>query len=263
MGYTLTREPERQGNRRSELRSTGFCDAEITSRRLIALGTASGPPLTSRHEFPFASTEDRGSGFLGLNPCPRTCAVRTCVPTWQNPIQGNCHDLLNNLGTNINYFNTYQQPTDASPHWAHWARWNQQSWATKQPHNWLPGLSADDRRNPKMSYYNSNFTLHLTYPRANGNPGAQWLDQAWSSGTISGGSKQRVPVTRTVGSSTWIVCVVSTMGQQRYRYTGSNGYCRGGASMKGTWSSTARIICVFQCKITLAGSGPGREMGSY
>lgn len=166
---------------------------------------------------------------------------------------------MNNLETNVNYFNDPKNPTDANEYWASWSQtsWNRNDawngrqrladYPNDQPHTNVPGLSADDRRYPTRSFFQKrNFTLHLAFPQANANPDSQWPDQAFTSGTISGGTGRNRPVTRTVGSSTWIICAVNKMGQQRYRYAGANGYCWDGASTKGAWSSVGQIIRVFQ-----------------
>ncbi|RDW72386.1 uncharacterized protein DSM5745_07558 [Aspergillus mulundensis] len=275
-GYTLTWESSSQSNRRGKSCPSNFCDADNAARKLVAFGPGLGPrELTNCDEFPFASVEEGGEAWLGLNPAVTTGTTRTCVPTWMNSMQGNCHNLLNNLETNVNYFNDPKNPTDANEYWASWSQtsWNRKDawngrqrladYPNDQPHTNVPGLTADDRRYPKRSFFQKrNFTLHLAFPQANANPDSQWPDQAFTSGTISGGTGRNRPVTRTVGSSTWIICAVNKMGQQRYRYAGANGYCWDGASTKGAWSSVGQIIRVFQCKITFAGSaGPAKRDG--
>ncbi|KAF7176523.1 hypothetical protein CNMCM7691_002841 [Aspergillus felis] len=278
IGVTLTWEPGNQSNRRKRACPTGFCAGDNVNYRQAALGTTTGPALTNCDEFPFASSEEGGSTFLGLNPDVLTGTVRTCVPTWQNDVQGRCHNLLNNLETNIEYFNTYGSPTLDNPYWQPWGP-NKNTWVTKSglagrqrlstygqtavPKVFVPGLSQADRESPdNLSYYHKrNFTLFLSYPRANQNPDGQWPDQSFSSGLITGGSSTNDPVTTTVGSSTWVICAVNTMGQQRYRFGDRpNGLCTDGQSTKTAWSGLYTILVVYDCKISFNGSpGPTKR----
>jgi hypothetical protein len=97
----------------------------------------------------------------------------------------NRSDLLNNLETNVEYFNKPGSPTLDNPYWA---RWNINGWARKKglgerqrlttygkmsvPKVFVPGLSGADRDSPdNLSYYHKrNFTLFLSYPRAGPEP---------------------------------------------------------------------------------------------
>jgi hypothetical protein len=170
---------------------------------------------------------------------------------------------LNNLETNVEYFNTYGSPTLDNPYWAPWGP-NQLTWVSKTglagrqrlssyrqtsvPKTFVPGYSQADRDDPdNLSYYHKrNFTLFLSYPRAGQNPDSQWPDQDFSSGRITGDSRTNAPVTTTVGSSTWVICAVNTMGQQRYRFGDRpNGLCTDGQSTKNTWSGLYRILVVY------------------
>lgn len=92
-GYQLTWDSETttQSRRRSSV-CDGFCTTQNTNAKLATLGPASGVTnMLNCDEFPFASSEQGGSGFLGVNPTTLTGVVRTCVPTWQNDIQGRCN----------------------------------------------------------------------------------------------------------------------------------------------------------------------------
>ncbi|RLL93598.1 hypothetical protein CFD26_101115 [Aspergillus turcosus] len=278
IGLTLTWEPTNQNNRRKRACPSGFCDKDNSEYRQKALGTTTGPALTNCDEFPFASSEEGGSTFRGLNPLVLTGTVRTCVPTWQNDAQGGCHNLLNNLETNVEYFNTPDKPTPDNPYWVRWGP-NRNTWVSKTglggrqrltsygqtpvPKVFVPGMSQADRDDvDNLSYYHKrNFTVFLSYPREGQNPNGQWPDQAFDKGTITGDSEKNPPVTKTVGSSTWVVCAINTRGQQRYRFGNRpNGLCTDGVTTKDTWKGLAKILVVYQCKISFQGSpGPTKR----
>jgi hypothetical protein len=99
IGVTLTWESGNQKNRRRRSCPKGVCDADNANYELASLGTATGRDLSNCDEFPFASTEEGGDAFLGLHPDVLTGTVRTCVPTWQNDVQGNCHSESTNPPT--------------------------------------------------------------------------------------------------------------------------------------------------------------------
>lgn len=54
--------------------------------------------LVNCDEFPFASTEEGGYGWArsdaGIFPANTHGVTRTCVPEWQNTLQGNCNGKL-------------------------------------------------------------------------------------------------------------------------------------------------------------------------
>jgi hypothetical protein len=132
----------------------------------------------------------------------------------------NRSDLLNNLETNVEYFNKPGSPTLDNPYWA---RWNINGWARKKglgerqrlttygktsvPKVFVPGLSGADRDSPdNLSYYHKrNFTLFLSYPRAGQNPNDQWPNQAFSAGS----------------GSRYIDCRFFHLGHLRRQYHGS------------------------------------------
>lgn len=93
-GYTLTWESGNRGRRRSRACPDNICRTNNANYEMASLGTATEKALSNCDEFPFASTEEGGSTFLGLYPEAPTGTVRTCVPTWQNDVQGNCHSKL-------------------------------------------------------------------------------------------------------------------------------------------------------------------------
>lgn len=282
IGVTLTWESSVNQQRRRDRACPGsFCEADNANYELASLGTATGVALSNCDEFPFASAEEGGSTFLGLYPDVLTGTVRTCVPTWQNDVQGRCHskstnpfpnllrrgangraDLLNNLETNVEYFNTYGSPTLDNPYWARWGP-NKNTWVSKSglagrqrlssyptdvPKTYVPGLSQADRDDPEnLSYYHKrNFTLFLSYPRIGQQPDAQWPDQSFTDGTITGKGK-KPPMTSTVGSSTWVICAVNTMGQQRYRFgSRANGLCTDAQTTTKVWKGLADVLVVYE-----------------
>ncbi|EAU34904.1 conserved hypothetical protein [Aspergillus terreus NIH2624] len=284
IGVTLTWESGNQKNRRRRSCPKGICDADNANYELASLGTATGRDLSNCDEFPFASTEEGGDAFLGLHPDVLTGTVRTCVPTWQNDVQGNCHsanegaDLLNNLETNVEYFNTYGSPTLDNPYWVLWGP-NKNTWVSKSglggrqrlssypsdvavPKTFVPGLSQADRDSPEnLSYYHKrNFTLFLSYPRDGQQPDAQWPNQDFKDGTFTGKGKPP-PVTTTVESSTWVICAVNTMGEQRYRFgSRANALCTDAQTTMPVWNGLLHVVKFYQCKVGFSGSpGPTKR----
>ncbi|GFF97764.1 hypothetical protein IFM53868_09390 [Aspergillus udagawae] len=254
----------------------GFCAIDNLNYQQASLGNTNRLALTNCNEFPFASTKEGGSTFLSLYPDVPTGTVRRCVPTWQNEVQGQCHNLLNNLETNIEYFNTYGSPTLDNPYWA---QWNIDSWVRKSglagrqhqslygqtsvPKTFVPGLSKVYPDNPdNLSYYHKQkLNLFLSYPRSAQNLDGQWPDQAFSSGLITGSSSTNDPVTTTVGSSTWVICAINSTGQQRDRFGSQpNRICSDDQSTKKTWRELYMKLIVYDCKISFNGSpGPTKR----
>ncbi|KAL3435418.1 hypothetical protein BDV09DRAFT_185002 [Aspergillus tetrazonus] len=266
-GYTLTWESGNQGRRRSRACPDNICCTDNANYEMASIGTATGKALSNCDKFPFASTK------------APTGTVRACVPTWQNDVQGNCHskrcanggaDLLNNLETNVECFNTYGSSTLENPSWARWAP-NRNTWVSKNglggrqrlssypsdvPKAFVPGLSQADRDSPEnLSYYHKrNFTLFLSYPRDGQQPDSQWPDQPFTDGTFTGNGNPR-PATTTVGPSTWVICAVSTMGQERYRFESrANGLCTDAQTTMPVWGGLASVVKFYQCKIGFSGS---------
>jgi hypothetical protein len=92
-GITLTWESQRQAQRRRKSCPSKHCEPENEKIRqsLYGLGNTDKTEFTNCDEFPFASSEEGGVDFLGLAPDTPTGTVRTCVPTWQNHVQGQCN----------------------------------------------------------------------------------------------------------------------------------------------------------------------------
>lgn len=121
--------------------------------------------LVNCDEFPFASTEEGGYGWAGndrgLAPTNPVGTTRTCVPEWQNSLQGNCVckppqcfvlsesvfrlvtfykysylpylALLGNIESNVEYFNNAAMAND-DPNAANWQSWdsNNAGWNRKE-----------------------------------------------------------------------------------------------------------------------------------
>ena len=173
-------------------------------------------------------------------------------------------DLLNNLETNVEYFNTYGSPTLDNPYWVLWGP-NKNTWVSTSglggrqrlssypsdvavPKTFVPGLSQADRDSPEnLSYYHKrNFTLFLSYPRDGQQPDAQWPNQDFKDGTFTGKGKPP-PVTTTVESSTWVICAVNTMGEQRYRFgSRANALCTDAQTTMPVWNGLLHVVKFYQ-----------------
>ncbi len=112
-----------------------------------------------------------------------------------------------------------------------------------------------------------NFTLHLvSNPRVGP---ATFPDNQFQSGSLfTTGSNNRAPDVNTVNHAAWIICAVSTRGQDRFRYarTGGvlrhNGYCWDGVSETTAWNGVGnyQIMQYFSCDINFSGA-PHRKRG--
>ncbi|KAI6080959.1 hypothetical protein F4821DRAFT_265394 [Hypoxylon rubiginosum] len=238
--------------------------------------------LVNCDEFPFASTEEGGYGWArsdaGIFPANTHGVTRTCVPEWQNTLQGNCNGLLNSIETNVEYFNNAENPTGNDPEKASFQSWNSNAWNTKG--SWTKGgdpgrqrLSLYDTDQPltyspipqelanrKLSWFHKrNFTLHLV----NNGPStpAQFPENAFASGTLVAGDYP--PATTVVGNAAWIMCAVSLRGQERFKWTvnadGSrrhNGYCWDGQSQTAAWGGAGNFqrLRYFSCDIDFVGA---------
>lgn len=120
----------------------------------ISAGLNPGKLKLSCDEFPFASTEEGGNYLSTLRVNP-TNPQRTCVPAWQNTLQGTCNsehlslpmfcsatwlitslvELLNEIYTNVGYFNRSARGDQA----VNWAKWGGNGGT-----NWLTGGSLGD-----------------------------------------------------------------------------------------------------------------------
>lgn len=97
--WTLTWESKDAKTRRRKSCPSGYCKSDNQARLDTVWADSSGKQsskdmLTNCDEFPFASTEEGGSEFYKLYPDNPTGTTRTCVPTWQNSLQGNCNGMF-------------------------------------------------------------------------------------------------------------------------------------------------------------------------
>ena len=198
-------------------------------------------------EFPFAGSEEGGDYYRTLSVNP-TDPERTCVPEWQNTLQGNCNRILSELSTNVAYFERQQRGDNA----ANFAKWNNEAWYDaassfngKTPQrlalypNQIPqayGINDGDYNNGgnggyKGYMFRKNFTFGVVLPSGH-NDGGSW--------TPDGGSgAQRWTLAKTgefpVGTDgedrTAIACAVNTFGQNEIYNYEFNAYCYNGRSI--------------------------------
>ncbi|KAI0439807.1 hypothetical protein F4803DRAFT_568057 [Xylaria telfairii] len=249
-----------------------------------------GPPfnnaknLVNCDEFPFASVEEGGYGWNnGVYPAAPHGVTRTCVPEWQNTLQGNCNSLLNNIETNVEYFNNADKPTGGDKEKESFQSWNSNSWNVKkswtkggdtgrqrltryendQPKS-LSGQNADEQADRKLSWFHKrNFTLHLV--TNDGTGAATFPNGDFSSGSLFPGDAG-TPVVNTVNDAAWIMCAVSLRGQERYKWsvnkdgsTTHNGYCWDGNGQTAAWNGVANFqrLKYFSCDIDFVGAPHG------
>jgi hypothetical protein len=97
--WTLTWEPADLKRRRRRSCLAGYCKSDNEARLDTVWADSSGKKsskdmLTNCDEFPFASAEEGGPDFYGLYPAKSTGTTRTCVPIWQNSMQGQCNSMF-------------------------------------------------------------------------------------------------------------------------------------------------------------------------
>ncbi|KAL8746235.1 MAG: hypothetical protein Q9190_001722 [Brigantiaea leucoxantha] len=116
-GITLTWDNDvpRANTRRTAACGRTYCGPSQSSLRNL-IGDKS--IAVSCDEFPFASAEEGGNYVTTLRNGATTPSL-TCVPAWQNTLQGNCNKLLNAVSTNVGYFER-QQRGDNNDAWANW-----------------------------------------------------------------------------------------------------------------------------------------------
>ncbi|ETS82826.1 hypothetical protein PFICI_04702 [Pestalotiopsis fici W106-1] len=231
---------------------TSFCQVDNTALAQVA-GVNANTQIVSCDEFPFASTEEGGSYFGTLATNPTTVAT-TCVPVWQQTLQGNCNSLLGNLQTNV----AYADDPSAAPNWQQWGS------ETSAPPGWLTnsgwqrlakypdtipqsaGISTADHAASLGYYLRRNFTMGLAAPSTS-TDGAAWGAQPASTWSISGAGQTDV---------TQIACAVNIFGQSDiYQFTGTrNGYCYNGATNFAP--GYGQVPSFSQCTITFTGPVP-------
>ncbi|KAL8697313.1 MAG: hypothetical protein Q9224_002379, partial [Gallowayella concinna] len=106
---TWDNDVSRANRRRDAACGRQYCTAQQSLLRNLIGDKTIG---ISCDEFPFASAEE-GGNYVGTPSL-------TCVPAWQNTLQGNCNKLLlNGIATNVGYFER-QQRGDTADSWANW-----------------------------------------------------------------------------------------------------------------------------------------------
>ncbi|KAJ2980520.1 hypothetical protein NUW58_g6925 [Xylaria curta] len=238
------------------------------------LGTpwnAAGKKITNCDEFPFKSAE-QGGDWNGINPGNPLGTTRTCVPTWQNSMQGVCNALLPKIETNVEYFNDAKNPTGSDPAKEAFQSWTDLAWYTKKGfkakgdpgrqrlteyndnHPNTFGQNADDQANLKLSWFHKrNYTLQLVTPDAGG--AVTFPVTGYTSGVLNNKGTS-------LNSAAWIVCAISLRGQERFRFRANaqgvrqNGYCWDGSSwtLAWKWEENVERIKYFSCTIEFAGA---------
>jgi hypothetical protein len=251
--------------------------------------------IVSCDEFPFASSEEGGWGWdtpLGdaaLHPTNPLGTTRTCVPVWQQTLQGNCNskyllslllgpllilsanenpEILSTVMTNVEYFNKAGSPNTNTDDAAFYA-WSDKNWnrdkafgAGKNPGRQRlteypskrPYLIHGDniKKDHEDWYHKRNFTLFLV----NNAPGAQadFPGNAFSASNIIDGTKNR-PVTTTITEAAWIMCAVSLRGQTRFKFNSRfNGYCWDGTTTAPAAGGNYQRLQYYACKIDFVGA---------
>ncbi|KAK4982524.1 hypothetical protein LTR50_007699 [Elasticomyces elasticus] len=218
-------------------------------------------------EYPFAAAEE-GGNYLRTLPINPTVPEKTCVPAWQNTLQGNCNKSLSNLQTNVVYFER-QVRSDTAENWATWSTGSADgTWLTPgnvfnghaltpqrlaEYPNFVPqsyGVSNTDyaAANGMVSWmYKRNFTFGLASPRAYNDGDAR------APGT--GGAKDwtltdgTFPVGTDGGDLTAIACAVNTFQQHDVYIASYNGLCYNGQDLgSGAGTQKQRALLVFSGK---------------
>ena len=141
-------------------------------------------------EFPFAAVEEGGDYYTTIPNNP-SVAQKTCVPAWQNTLQGNCNsesqllsvnpsicradrsitEILSNLQTNVAYFER-QIRGDTAENWVTWSTSNSDNtWVTSG--NVFNGQALTPQRLaqypshvPQSYGIRDTVSVSLTYPSA-------------------------------------------------------------------------------------------------
>ncbi|KAL8645553.1 MAG: hypothetical protein Q9226_007250, partial [Calogaya cf. arnoldii] len=294
---TMDNDETRSRNRRNLACGSRYCTpTQDILGRLV--GVPSSQIKLSCDEFPFASTEEGGDYLTTLQVNPTKTQI-TCVPAWQNTLQGTCisecssprvlficHvaesyvlELLGEISTNVGYFERSTRGDQA----VNWAKWGGSS-------NWLAAGSLGDGggqpqrqalypdQQPKhfgisqavsevLSVvvtlgwnYKHNFTHGLAQPQNTGD------GDAWDLGTNRAESWDHVnPQTGTGFSGNnmdQIACAVNIFGQDEVFKTGFNGYCYNGESRRGNGFDDRPAVS--RCRIEFSQpSNTKRSIGQF
>ncbi|KAL8852652.1 MAG: hypothetical protein Q9221_002412 [Calogaya cf. arnoldii] len=245
--YPLTwdNEGKRSTARRNRACGSAYCTATQNNLANLA-GLNAGVIQLSCDEFPFASTEEGGDYLTTLRSNP-TFAQKTCVPAWQNSLQGNCNQLLNQIYTNVGYFERSIRGDQAE----NWAKWGSPNGAT----NWLTAGSLGDGggqpqrkarypdQQPKPDGIDDANTLGWNYKRnfthGLAQPQGPTDGAAWGSGTNGAQSWAHVSPKPQVGNGfsgtnlEQIACAVNIFGQDEVFKQDYNGLCFNGRETGG------------------------------
>jgi hypothetical protein len=95
--FTLQWDPAGRTTRQAQSCSLGglsVCAADNGVKKALLFGPlVNAPDVTNCDEFPFAGSMEGGSAFIGLNPASPLGVTRTCVPAYQNNMQGQCNSM--------------------------------------------------------------------------------------------------------------------------------------------------------------------------
>jgi hypothetical protein len=212
---------------------------------------------SERHELACQLGSKHSRANVTVSPKQETpyhpLCLLTVVPT----------DILNDVMSDVEYFNDADTPNPGNPSWA---RWDAKSFnrvgsfegngdpgrqrLTTYPNRRPYLIHGENTANDHIDWYHKrNFTLVLV--------NAQAGQTAFGGETFSTG--QRIDTATTpITSAAWIMCAVSLRGQARYKFSGRfNGYCWDGTS---TTPALSRSTLAFQrlkywgCKIDFVGA---------
>lgn len=125
-GLTLTWDPElkRTNKRRSASCGPQYCTpSNVNLENTVGVTKVKGG-FISCDEFPFAGTEEGGEYFGNVLREP-TGARISCVPVWQQQLQGMCNSMLSTLATNV----AYADDPNSAADWQSWTADNK-GWTT-------------------------------------------------------------------------------------------------------------------------------------
>nr|POE90696.1 chitinase-3-like protein 1 [Quercus suber] len=265
-GLTLTYEPnDRDARDRvvcvKGIGSDTFCsqtNKDLRNTVGLQAKRGNGQDLTSCDEFPFGSAEE-GGNFFRFDANQRNNPTATCVPVWQQSLQGNCNsrltlhvcgaflpfdlihhaELFNKLNTNIAFFDQEQgQNVDAV-----WKAWTLGAWTTRrhegdddvaaferlarypEPIPQAPGVYPNEWSDSDKTLgknFKRNYTFGLAYTTA-------VADTEWGSQAFVGYDFRDAKNGARGSDATAVACAVNTFGQPDvYRWIadkGFNGYC--------------------------------------
>ncbi|KAF2489708.1 hypothetical protein BU16DRAFT_566807 [Lophium mytilinum] len=214
------------------------------------------------------SVEERGYDYAGISPAALG-VTRTFVQSWQNSSQGNCCKFLNDIQTNLVYFNDASQP-NGDTNTANWQSWDGRNRGWNKKGGLPRGNALRDTlltnqlllraKTPiadrSLSWYHKrNFTLCLKNNKLSGT--SSFAETTFPTGTLFPGSAGS-SATTVIGNTPWIICAVNLRGQDRYRWArrksgnlAHNGYCWDDTTMKPVRKGVGRQVSVrhFSCDI--------------